>query len=331
MIGPGFDADKHEDGRSPSVNLGVSTDFAGASRSYYPMPPAPMPSVTVGVTAERRLKLADTVSDVLESGVITHTTALRLYGKARFVVCPIFGRIGLGLLHRLPSVERTEAIPPWSPLYGDLRTLHEILPRLRAVEYPLFPRRAPPVIVLTDAMEDAGTCPWGQVGVVVWSPAHGRLYYSGGVLPERFRTWLQGLRSKQTYITQYELFAALIAYLTFPDLLYGQLVHHFVDNQGAMHNLISAYTSKPDSMRIVNMLHVQVLSLACQPWFGFVYSEDNLSDLPSRGDFRLLSRLGAVWRPLVLPQLSYAWTMPLRRRFRPCIAHQNHRHQSTTT
>eukprot|EP00327_Prymnesium_parvum_P044365 CAMPEP_0205856092 /NCGR_PEP_ID=MMETSP1083-20121108/2944_1 /ASSEMBLY_ACC=CAM_ASM_000430 /TAXON_ID=97485 /ORGANISM="Prymnesium parvum, Strain Texoma1" /LENGTH=106 /DNA_ID=CAMNT_0053217491 /DNA_START=340 /DNA_END=657 /DNA_ORIENTATION=+ len=102
IIGLGFDESKHESGAQVSVNLGVETDF----RLAHSLGPA----VLLGVTAERKAKLAAVVEDVLRGGVITHATALRLYGKARWTVCPVFGKVGLGVLHRLPSVTRTESV-----------------------------------------------------------------------------------------------------------------------------------------------------------------------------------------------------------------------------
>ena len=67
-------------------------------------------------------------------------------------------------------------------------------------------------------------------------------------------------------------------------------MHHFVDNTAALAGSIKGYSSKPDCARLIEALVVRVLSLGCRPWFGFVYSEDNLSDLPSRELFGLLNR-----------------------------------------
>ena len=51
-----------------------------------------------------------------------------------------------------------------------------------------------------------------------------------------------------------------------------------------------------------------MLTLGAVPWFGFVYSEDNIADLPSRGDFHLMHRLGAWYRTCVLPALD-SWSL----------------------
>ena len=59
-------------------------------------------------------------------------------------------------------------------------------------------------------------------------------------------------------------------------------MHHFIDNKGARAGIVKGSSGKPDSARIIDALHVELVALACQPWFGFVYSEDNLSDDPWR-------------------------------------------------
>ena len=70
-----------------------------------------------------------------------------------------------------------------------------------------------------------------------------------------------------------------------------------------MSNMISGYTSKPDSAVILGTAQEQILELQCYPWFGFVCSADNISDLPSRNEFGLLRRLRAVRRAIRLPPL----------------------------
>ena len=63
-------------------------------------------------------------------------------------------------------------------------------------------------------------------------------------------------------------------------------------------------TLKPDCARLIDALVVRILRQACRPWFGFVYSEDNLSDLPSREEFGLLQKLNSTRRVLVRPSLG---------------------------
>ena len=114
----------------------------------------------------------------------------------------------------------------------------------------------------------------------------------------------QRLQRKKTYIAAYELLAEVFAYCTLPDLLKGRIVHHFVNNTAALAGSIKGYSGVPDCARLVHALVVRILRLACRPWFDFVYSEDNLSDLPSREKFELLRQLGSTARVLVRPSMA---------------------------
>ena len=112
------------------------------------------------------------------------------------------------------------------------------------------------------------------------------------------------MQKKKTYIATYELLAEVCAYISFPYVLQGRVVHHFVDNTAALAGSIRAYSNRPDCARVIDALVARILKLSCRPWFGFVYSEDNLSDLPSRGVFDVLIALGSTRRVLVRPSLA---------------------------
>ena len=111
------------------------------------------------------------------------------------------------------------------------------------------------------------------------------------------------LERKKTYIAQMELVAALAAYLTFPDVLDGMPAHHFIDNRAAIAGLIGGYSGAADSCSVIHSFHAQLVVSQCRPWFNFVYSEDNIADLPSRFSFSLLCGVGAAPRRCVLPSL----------------------------
>ena len=158
------------------------------------------------------------------------------------------------------------------------------------------------MVVLTDASYKKERMT-GELGIVVWVPALDRYFYSSSVLPPWIvRLWLD-VEERDTFISPAEALVAACAYLTFPDLLRGQLVHHFVDNDAAKAGLIKGTSSSPHTSLVLLDYHVVVVELQCDPWIGFVYSEDNLSDPPLRGDFSLMERLGADFRPMCFPAL----------------------------
>ena len=142
------------------------------------------------------------------------------------------------------------------------------------------------------------------MGLVVWCPYRRELYYSSRKVPFYLVEYFMYLQLQSTYICQAELLALVSAYFSFPELLGQRLVHHFVDNKPARSIAISGSSSSRICCRILHTYHLQILKLACQPWIGFVYSEDNISDLPSRNEFALMRRLGASSRPMVLPRLN---------------------------
>ena len=139
----------------------------------------------------------------------------------------------------------------------------------------------------------------------MWDPdVPGELWAAGAEAKDWLFALFARLARKNTYIAQCELYAELCAQKTFPSKLRGRLVHHFVDNKAALAGSISGYSGKPDSARVLHALAVSTMRLRCYPWYGFVYSEDNISDGPSRGDFSLLDSLGARRCELVMPRLA---------------------------
>ena len=223
---------------------------------------------------------------------ITRTQSQKLYGTARWVVCPIFGRVGLSLLTPLRNLRRPTPLVAGEQLFESLKSLYLALPLIPPVEFPLYRRSDHAVIVLSDASWSKGG---GEMGLVVWCPYQQKLYFASLLVPKPVVRHWRSLREQDTYIHAAELLACAAVYYTLPEILKGRLVHHFIDNEAARANAISGSTGSLLTASILGTYHVQILALACQPWVGFVYSEDNLADLPSRGDFRLVRRMGGIF------------------------------------
>ena len=298
----GFDPAKHQPPDQTPVTLGVRCDF-----SRVPLNGA----IWMEVTEERKQKLAGTLESLLEGrSRITHSLAGKLYGKARFVICPRFGRVYLAALQPLHNVKRSRLVVPGSSIYACLTYLLEVVRVLRPVSLPIYPvRNERPVVVLTDAsfQREAMT---GELGIVIWMPELSQYFYSSSGLPAWVvRLWTD-IEVRDTFISPAEALVAVCAYFTFADLLRGRLVHHFVDNEAAKVGLIKGTSSSPHTSLVLLDYHVATVKLQCDPWVGFVYSEDNLSDPPSRGDFRLMQTLGAMFRPMLFPELRGHHSMP---------------------
>ena len=97
-----------------------------------------------------------------------------------------------------------------------------------------------------------------------------------------------------------------MAYTTFPEEMRGEHVIHWIDNESAVYALVKGYSRAADSARIVTLYHSCVSQLGITPWIEYVQSEDNIADLPSRGEFELLRILGGdrAFRAAVVPSLG---------------------------
>ena len=276
--------------------LGVMHDFRSTPNTG---------SVLVGVTQERKDKVCALIDELMELRRATKADCSTLFGKCRFVFSPVFGKVGLATLQPICHPSHTLSLVDGTPGAAALRLLRRLIVNTVPGEFPMDPAPRRPVVVLTDAYFEQDSRK-GGFGVVLWDPEQPQelLYAGDEELPGWMLAQLTRLVRKKTYIAQYEIIAEICAYLTFPDKLQGRSVHHFVDNTAALAGSISGFSSKTDSAGLLHVLAVEIMGLGCYPWFGFVYSEDNISDGPSRGDFAALRALGAVRRKLVRPRLA---------------------------
>ena len=92
----------------------------------------------------------------------------------------------------------------------------------------------------------------------------------------------------QTLIQQAELIAAVGAYRTLARDLQDEAVIHFIDNTGALSNLVHGYASRPDCGRLANAFHLALSHLRCKVCLEWVPSKANVADRPSRDDDEML-------------------------------------------
>ena len=112
---------------------------------------------------------------------------------------------------------------------------------------------------------------------------------------------------KRTYITQLEMLAAVTTYRAAPAFAHAGVnlarrnVNHWIDNTGTLSGLIHGYARATDLAHMANAFHLTTCGMRTHTWLDYVPSLANIADLPSRGDFELLERLGArrVERPVV--------------------------------
>ena len=91
---------------------------------------------------------------------------------------------------------------------------------------------------------------------------------------------------------------------------WGATRHYFIDNTVALSAFIHGYAKKRDMARLTNAFHLQLAGLRSSAYLEYVPSKSNIADLPSRGDFALLTKLGGVRVPVAIPPLA-DWRAPL--------------------
>ena len=81
---------------------------------------------------------------------------------------------------------------------------------------------------------------------------------------------------------------------------------HWINNESAVYSLAKGYSGAADSARVVILYHACVAQLGVTPWLEYVHTDDNITDLPSRGEWGVLLTLGGSgsFRVEVIPPLS---------------------------
>ena len=188
-------------------------------------------------------------------------------------------------------------------------------PRLPDLVIPLAPDTTPPLLVYTDAAysrkhrsSDSDQCDadlhLARLGFVVYDPtaldttrgSRGLLLYSD-LTPSAavISTFSPNL---STYIAQLEALAALTVYAS-PNAwsqvgihIRGRRVNHFIDNTVTISAFTHGYARTTDLARLSNAFHLTLAGMGTHSWLEYVPSLANIADLPSRGKFELLERLG---------------------------------------
>jgi hypothetical protein len=198
-------------------------------------------------------------------------------------------------------------------------------PRLRPRTFAYGRERTPHAIVWSDACwEDKSDKPAG-IGFVVFIPAsttdeaaaaslspsdarsaaksHTPAWTGGTATPKGEwyvasyqppREMLAAWRTRQQYVGQLELLAAIAVYYSLADVLRGRQVVHYIDNSGAMAILVKDYSSDLDSAQLVNTFYALTSALEVDVWFDYVKSAANVADWPSRGQVEFAHEVNAT-------------------------------------
>ena len=255
------------------VELGVSCDLRRVSTDRV---------VLLSPTPERIEDILTDLQACQDANEMSPATAERLFGRITFTLTATVGSIGRAatqpLLQRAHEPHRKKAAPFTESMRRMLEFFRAVLPNLPPLAVTCGPEREddlPPVLVYTDASYNESG--WSGLGIVVVD-GEGR-WETGCRVPEWLLQWL---RPRGQQVNHLEAAAVVAARLTFPDVLYGRRVLHFIDNTVALSKSVHGYANEPDMAAVVNALHVCDAALGVEAWFEWVPSHANVSDLPSR-------------------------------------------------
>ena len=251
---------------------------------------------------QRIINTVHEMISILRSRKLTSTAAARLFGKLDFANQTLFGRVGrVGMLPIKKRQHSDSDSGVGFELEASLIWMIQVLLFCpdREMSTELHPKR--PVLLYTDGSSDMSRSPPHVVGAVVVLPESNKIFYTSCVVPkEVVADWLP---SKQ-YIYLVELFAGPVALDTFPDLLQGRDVIHFVDNNSALGALVKGYSSKEDAIKIVADYWLRAMKLKILAYVDRVESKSNISDDPSRlNEFKTLQLMGASYREPILDSI----------------------------
>ena len=300
---PELDPAKTKEPNASNVVLGIVADLSSV--------PSRRPTVHFRADPERVASVLAAFRLAFHRRRLSPHEASSLRGKLFFILSSAFGMVGRAAT--LPLVQRqyrdaTSAFLPQSELHHCLLFFEALLPSLPPLVVPLSPPQRRPLIVYTDAsfsrrsasrradaqgaaLECGARHPRlrGGLGAVVYDPEDGVVRVAAA--DPNWRVLLSSWRDNfKTYIAELETLAAISVYTTFPDLLAGRAVTHYVDNTVALSALVHGYAGKPELARSVNIFYLQAVALRTSVYFDYVPSKANIADLPSRRMFGELDR-----------------------------------------
>ena len=134
-------------------------------------------------------------------------------------------------------------------------------------------------------------------------------FYTDGKPSEAIVNRLTVRRDNQ--IMGLESIAIGLGLSTFAPELHKRKVVVYSDNKGAEAATRKGSARSWDHCQVIHEIWTQALANHTYVWIERVPSEDNLSDLPSRGEYELVaSELGAQWREPVIANLFLDDVLP---------------------
>ena len=133
----------------------------------------------------------------------------------------------------------------------------------------------------------------------------GRLSYTDMPVPQELMDRLPIRKDKQ--IMALEILAIALGLSTFHGEVAGAVLRIWTDNVGCELSIKRGSSKREDHNLMVHAIWLMCARKDMTIWLERVPTDDNISDCPSRQDYRLLQQLGAVWAE---PKMEKAFLEP---------------------
>jgi hypothetical protein len=119
---------------------------------------------------------------------------------------------------------------------------------------------------------------------------NGLAFYCHAEVPAEWKAAL--IPRDDAQIMAFELLAIYYGLVAFAPLLRGRTFRVWTDNEGCRGSMSSGRARAVDHNLIVHLIWRECFRGCMSPWFSRVPSDDNVSDGPTRGEFRVADALG---------------------------------------
>jgi hypothetical protein len=266
--------------------LGVEVDLSGTVNNR----------IVVSNTESRKASIDKEINAILKSMVLQAPHAASLKGRLVFSEGQLWSRCGA-----LTSVHLGERARAAGGLQVLTHDLHQSLLISQWITMNGAPRVITPrtveecTFVFTDGAAEGEENASQKVtcGGVIFTPRLALPQYFCYEVPlDVVQHWHS---SGSTHvIAQAELLPVVMAKMTWRSLLFNSRVVYFIDNESAKDGLIRANSAVWTSRELI--LHSVLCDAISRnvPWYARVPSAANLADGPSRFNFELMNKIGAV-------------------------------------
>ena len=282
VLGPGAIEDRKLDCGSSLVVLGVRCRFDVAGLSLFP-------------ERTKVLKWIASIRGAFDTGLLSAGDSQKLAGRLSWAQTHMFHRVGRAMLRRIFDQRWTRTGKVSKALRAALLWWCNVLEVGICEERKWGCSGQPPICIFVDARGEPPRC--AAVAFI-----DGECHYTDGKPSDRIMAGFQNRKDAQ--ICGLEMLAIALGLSSFSDELRGRNVAVYSDNKGAEAATRRGSARSWDHCQIIHEVWTMALRIGAHLWIERVSSEDNISDLPSREEYRLLQEgFNAKWRKPVIGQV----------------------------